>query len=75
MGEIDSNNLQLSYSRPPLIPQSHPWLVFCHGKYKQRQTFYSISEGRYYVKIVPDMRNKITCYSCYGWLLLKDLDT
>ena len=75
MGEINSNNLQLSYSRPPMSSQSHPWLVFCHGNRKQRQTFYSISESRYYVKIVPEMRNKVICYSCYGWLLLKDLDT
>ena len=75
MGETNNKNLQLSYLKPPLNPQSHPWLIFCHGKHKQRQTFYSVSESRYYVKIIPELRNKRICCSCYGWLLLKDLDT
>ena len=75
MGETNNKNLQLNYLKPPLTPQSQPWLIFCHGKHKQRQTFYSVSENRYYVKIIPEFRNKRICYSCYGWLLLKDLDT
>lgn len=75
MENANTKNLQNNYLRPPPISQSHPWLIFCHGKNKQRQTFFSVSEGRYYVKVIPDMRNKIICCSGKGWLLLKDLDS
>ena len=74
MEETNNKNSQVSYLKPHLIPQSHPWLIFCHGKHKQRQTFYSISKNRYYIKIIPEIRNKLICCSSNdGWLLLEDL--
>ena len=64
-----------TYSKFPSLAQSQPWLVFVHGKNRQRQTFFNILEGRYYVKIIPEMRNKRICSSCHGWLVLKDLNS
>ena len=64
-----------TYSKFPSLSQSQPWLVFVHGKNRQRQTFFNILEGRYYVKIIPEMRNKRICSSSHGWLVLKDLSS
>lgn len=51
---------------------SYPCLVFSHGMYTQKQTFYSILNGRYDTKIIPKMQSKEICYSDHGWVLLHD---
>ena len=48
--------------------------MFCHGKDLQRQTFFSISEDRYYTRIIPAMRDKVIHYSSNGCLVMKDND-
>ncbi|OMO65518.1 hypothetical protein COLO4_31188 [Corchorus olitorius] len=61
------------YSLPPeLKSQPYPWLLISHGKHYQRQTFYSVSQRRYYTKLIPEMCNKKICYGSFGWYLLVD---
>ena len=55
-----------THSKFPSLSQSQPWLVFFHGKNRQRQTSFNILEGRYYVKIILEMRNKCICSSSHG---------
>ena len=54
------------------ISRSHPWLMFCHGRDLQRQTFFSIPEDRYYTRIIPAMRNKDIHCSTNGCLVIED---
>ncbi|EOY10059.1 Uncharacterized protein TCM_025447 [Theobroma cacao] len=70
--EATTEEERQSYSLPPCISQPYPWLVISHGKYNQRQTFFSVSQHRYYTKIIPEMRNKLICGSSFGWLVLVD---
>ena len=63
------------YSLPPPTCERHPWLMFSHGKNKQRQTFFNIPEHHYYTKIIPELHNKRVACSSYGWLILEDLDS
>lgn len=63
------------HSVPPLVPQPLPWLVISHGKHNQKQTFFSISENRYYPKVIPEIRNKYIWTLSYGWFLLMDHDS
>ncbi|XP_022720195.1 uncharacterized protein LOC111278024 [Durio zibethinus] len=62
-----------SYSLLPRMSQPYPWLVISHGEFVQRQTFFNISQHRYYTKIIPEMCNKQICCSSFGWLVLLDL--
>ncbi|GKV08986.1 hypothetical protein SLEP1_g20552 [Rubroshorea leprosula] len=57
--------------RPPLA-RKDPWLVQVHGKKDENQTFFNVSEGRYHVKSIPQMRGKEICTSSFGWLVLGD---
>ncbi|KAL7240743.1 hypothetical protein ACSBR2_006401 [Camellia fascicularis] len=61
-------------SRPPLI-QVQPWLLIYHGKYRQFQNFYNVSEDYCYIKKIPELCNKQICTSSYGWLVLENLDS
>ena len=47
---VIEGNCNKKYQLPPPIHQSHPWLVFCHGRDLQRQTLFSILEDRYYIR-------------------------
>lgn len=60
------------YGEPPFSPQQHPWLVIFHGADKQKQIFFSISEDRYYMRTIPELRNKKICECAHGWLVLLD---
>lgn len=39
---------------PPALGP-HPWLVYFHGEHGQSQTLYSMIEGSYQVKNIPEM--------------------
>lgn len=49
-----------------------PWLVFCHGQRPNTQTFYSVSEARFYVKRIPDISGKEICASFHEWMVMVD---
>ncbi|XP_030440885.2 uncharacterized protein LOC115662939 [Syzygium oleosum] len=67
---------QKSYRNPPPGNPSCPWLVICHGREGQRQTFYDISEDRCHTRIIPDLRNKWICAtSSREWLFVEDQDS
>ncbi|GLT90291.1 hypothetical protein SLE2022_082330 [Rubroshorea leprosula] len=62
--------IALRLQPPP--PRRDPWLVQIHGKKEEIQTFFSVSEGRYHVKSIPEMRGKRICATYQGWLVLKN---
>lgn len=69
-----SDEKQLMLLNPPTVPQPYPWLLIFDGKDQERQTFFSISEDRFYTRIIPEMHNKVIIYTCNnGWLVLRDL--
>lgn len=71
MGATEDDK-RLLMSRPPLAAREYPWLLIVHGKHMQLQTFYSISEDRCYVRKIPQLCNKMLCYSgASGWLVLE----
>ncbi|KAJ6928772.1 hypothetical protein NC652_012811 [Populus alba x Populus x berolinensis] len=41
---------------PPALGP-HPWLVYFHGEHGQSQTLYSMIEGSYQVKNIPEMQD------------------
>jgi len=68
-------NEESKYSLPPDFAQPHPWLVICHGNNMQKQTFFSISEDRYYVYTIPELQNKRICAYADEWLVLLDFES
>ncbi|KAL3743583.1 hypothetical protein ACJRO7_018801 [Eucalyptus globulus] len=67
---------QKSYHNPPPGNRPCPWLMICHGREFQRQTFYDISEDRRHTKMIPDLRNKfILATSSREWLFVEDRDS
>ncbi|KAF8376665.1 hypothetical protein HHK36_031667 [Tetracentron sinense] len=51
-----------------------PWLVFAHGKRMKYQIFCSITDQKMYIRSIPEMRRKFCWASCYGWLVMCDLN-
>ncbi|KAH7860620.1 hypothetical protein Vadar_015631 [Vaccinium darrowii] len=49
-----------------------PWLLFCHGQGSNTQTFYSVSEARFYVKRISDISGKQICASFHEWMVMAD---
>lgn len=75
MGATEDDK-RLLISHPPLAAQEHPWLLILHGKHKQLQTFYSLSEDCCYVRKIPQLCNQILCRSnASGWLVLEHLNS
>lgn len=71
-----SDEKQLMLHNPPTVLQPYPWLLISDGKDQERQTFFSISEDRFYTRTIPEMRNKVIIYTCNnGWLVLRDLNS
>ncbi|XP_048141434.1 uncharacterized protein LOC125316640 [Rhodamnia argentea] len=68
---------QKSYLNPPPPGnRSCPWLVICHGREGQRQTFYDVSEYHHHTKIIPDLHDKWICpISSHEWLFTGDRDS
>ncbi|KAG5579596.1 hypothetical protein H5410_050223 [Solanum commersonii] len=58
--------------QPPYSAQ-HPWLLICHGDMMRRQTFFSVSENRYYMKSIPELKEKIICAYADEWLVLESI--
>ncbi|KAL4605654.1 hypothetical protein ACB092_09G046100 [Castanea dentata] len=71
-----SDEKQLMLLNPPTVRQPYPWLLISDGKDQERQTFFSISEDRFYTRAIPEMRNKVIICTCNnGWLVLRDLNS
>ncbi|KAF8391732.1 hypothetical protein HHK36_021966 [Tetracentron sinense] len=51
-----------------------PWLGFAHGKRMKYQIFCSITDQKMYIRSIPEMRRKFCWASCYGWLVMCDLN-
>ncbi len=45
-------------AEPPYSVQ-HPWLLICHGDLMQKQTFSSISDHRYYMRNISELKERI----------------
>ncbi|KAK9292361.1 hypothetical protein L1049_020327 [Liquidambar formosana] len=71
--EADEEQKQLLPRSVPPAPRLDPWLVFLHGRRGQNQTFYSLSENRYHVRNIPNMRRKCFCTSSHGWIVIVDI--
>ncbi|KAK4730785.1 hypothetical protein R3W88_023773 [Solanum pinnatisectum] len=63
----ENNNAQPPYSA------QHPWLLICHGDVMQKQTFFSVSENRYYIKSISELKEKILCAYADEWLVLQSI--
>ncbi|KAG5584127.1 hypothetical protein H5410_044561 [Solanum commersonii] len=66
--ELEENN----NAQPPYSAQ-HPWLLICHGDVMQKQTFFSVSENRYYIKRIPELKEKILSAYADEWLVLQSI--
>ena len=53
---------------PPALGP-HPWLVYFHGEHGQSQTLYSMIEGSYQVKNIPEMQDMQIATCSHGWLI------
>uniref|UniRef100_M0ZS33 KIB1-4 beta-propeller domain-containing protein n=1 Tax=Solanum tuberosum TaxID=4113 RepID=M0ZS33_SOLTU len=59
-------------AQPPYSAQ-HPWLVICFGGELENQTFFSVSEDRYYMRHIPELKEKIIRAYADEWLLLESI--
>ncbi|OIT00398.1 PREDICTED: uncharacterized protein LOC109228925 isoform X2 [Nicotiana attenuata] len=64
--------MMLEESRLPF--SAFPWLLICHGECRENQTFFSISEARYYDRSIPELQNKMICAYAQDWLVLFDVE-
>uniref|UniRef100_A0A3Q7HXA6 KIB1-4 beta-propeller domain-containing protein n=1 Tax=Solanum lycopersicum TaxID=4081 RepID=A0A3Q7HXA6_SOLLC len=65
----ENNNGQPPYSA------KHPWLLICHGDVMDKQTFFSVSENRYYMKKIPELKEKMLYAYADEWLVLGSIDS
>ncbi|KAI8570115.1 hypothetical protein RHMOL_Rhmol01G0008400 [Rhododendron molle] len=49
-----------------------PWLMFCHGRRLNTQTFYSVGEASFRVKRIPDISGKRIHASFREWMVMVD---
>ncbi|WMV44541.1 hypothetical protein MTR67_037926 [Solanum verrucosum] len=68
--ELEENN----NAQPPYSAQ-HPWLLICHGDVMQKQTFFSVSENRYYMKSIPELKEKTLSAYADEWLVLQSISS
>ncbi|KAK4731167.1 hypothetical protein R3W88_024155 [Solanum pinnatisectum] len=61
--------------RPPFSveQQQHPWLVMCDGDVLEKQTFFSVSKNQYYMRRIPELKEKIIRAYADEWLVLESL--
>ncbi|XP_055811603.1 uncharacterized protein LOC129881421 [Solanum dulcamara] len=59
-------------AQPPYSAQ-HPWLVICHGEDLEKQSFFSVSENRYYMRHIHELKEKIICAYAVEWLVLESI--
>lgn len=70
--EADREEQQrLVRNRPP-APGLVPWLVYVHGRRRERQTFFSLSEDQSLTRKIPEMRQKRIAACMHGWVVLVD---
>ncbi|KAH0632411.1 hypothetical protein KY290_035835 [Solanum tuberosum] len=62
------------YGQPPYSAQ-HPWLLICHGDVMHKQTFFSVSENRYYMKSIPELKEKTLSAYADEWLVLQSINS
>lgn len=65
-------NKKSECDRPPFSAQAEPWFVIFHGDEMQNQTFFSISEDRYYKRSISELQKKKICAYAREWLVLFD---
>ncbi|KAH0632814.1 hypothetical protein KY284_035600 [Solanum tuberosum] len=53
--------------------QQHPWLVMCDGDVLEKQTFFSVSKNQYYMRRIPELKEKIIRAYVDEWLVLESL--
>jgi len=68
--ELEENN----NAQPPYSAQ-HPWLLICHGDVMHKQTFFSVSENRYYMKSIPELKEKTLSAYADEWLVLQSINS
>ncbi|KAE9462471.1 hypothetical protein C3L33_05620, partial [Rhododendron williamsianum] len=49
-----------------------PWLMFCHGRRLNTQTFYSVTEASFCVKRIPNISGKRIYASFHEWMVMVD---
>ncbi|KAH0632813.1 hypothetical protein KY284_035599 [Solanum tuberosum] len=61
--------------RPPfsIQQQQDPWLVMCDGDVRQKQTFFSVSQNQYYIRRIPELKEKIIRANAVEWLVLQSI--
>lgn len=60
--------------RPPFyIQQQHPWLVMCDGDVRHKQTFFSVSQNQYYLRRIPELKEKLIRAHADEWLVLQSI--
>eukprot|EP00257_Ricinus_communis_P011456 XP_002532555.2 uncharacterized protein LOC8279837 [Ricinus communis] len=61
------------HERPPAPAGPYPWLVYCHGKGREDQTFWTISDPkRTALRRIPELDSKICWASSHGWCFFSD---
>ena len=71
--ELEENKKE-KYGQPPYFAQ-YPWLLICHGDDMQRQTYFSVSENRYYMKSIPKLKEKIIHAYVDEWFVLQNINS
>uniref|UniRef100_M0ZSA9 KIB1-4 beta-propeller domain-containing protein n=1 Tax=Solanum tuberosum TaxID=4113 RepID=M0ZSA9_SOLTU len=71
--ELEENKKE-KYGQPPYSAQ-HPWLLICHGDVMHKQTFFSVSENRYYIKSIPELKEKTLSAYADEWLVLQSINS
>lgn len=62
------------FDQPPFsAQQQHPWLVICHGNFLKKQTFFSVSENRYYMRDIAELKERIISAYADKWLVLESI--
>ncbi|TMW80294.1 hypothetical protein EJD97_021778, partial [Solanum chilense] len=51
----------------------HPWLLICHGDLMQKQTFFNISDHRYYMRNISELKERILCAYADEWFVLESI--
>lgn len=69
--------MPMATTKFPVSQPSCPWLVFNHGEKEgySTQTVVNVAQDYYDVARIPEMRNKLICTSCHGWLVLLDKES